>query len=88
MKKHYSIVFPNIPTTSLLVYTYETGMRRFISLKEAKDILLGALLRGDMVMLDEKSGLDEIGAIITVVDKAEWARVAAEEFASRKQAQS
>jgi hypothetical protein len=84
MKKHFSIVFPNMPGVSLLLYTYATGMRRFVSLKEGKDILIGALLRGDMVMLDEKSGLDEIGAIITVVDKDEWARVAAEEFAARE----
>lgn len=84
MKKHYSIVFPNDGDMGLLVYTYATGMRRFISLKEAKDILLGALLRDDMVSLDEHHGMEAIGAVITVVDKDEWKRAAAAEFASRK----
>jgi len=79
VKKSFSILFPKVPAIPIILYTYKTGVRRRVELGEAKSLILGALLRGDMVFNDSVFKEDAetmlvLDSVISVVDKAEHER--------------
>lgn len=70
MKVHYSIVFPAIEGMDVRVKDFYTDKTDKVALAKAKDFIVGAVLRGDFVILNEEFPT-YVGVAISVFDKAE-----------------
>jgi hypothetical protein len=70
MKKHYSIALPKLPGLPIRAQDYYTNKGQNITLKAAKDFVLGAILRGDTVIL-EKDLCNITMDVISIIDRSE-----------------
>lgn len=75
MKRSKAIVFPHNPGLPIYAIDYVTNQSGIIKLSKAKDIVLAAVLNGDVIAPPEEYHSGEFpvsGTIINIIDRIEF----------------
>jgi len=65
----YRLIFPSVPELPIILFECASDKRRQVTLREAKDIIFGAVLRGDGVISESRKVGFPISAVVSIIDE-------------------